>query len=62
MKSRGWTRSHLRHTRESPCPGGGSPDIARRDIDEIHCLGDLVGYGADPNGAIDLIALSPSAV
>lgn len=29
--------------------------MARRDIDQIHCLGDLVGYGPDPNGVIDRI-------
>jgi predicted phosphodiesterase len=30
-------------------------DIAARGISSIHCLGDLVGYGADPNGVIDLL-------
>ena len=32
-------------------------DIAgRRDIEATYCLGDLVGYGPDPNGVVDLIA------
>ena len=32
-------------------------DIAgRRDIEATYCLGDLVGYGPDSNGVIDLIA------
>ena len=30
-------------------------DIAARGISRVHCLGDLVGYGPDPNGAIDLL-------
>ena len=30
-------------------------DIRLRGVREIYCLGDLVGYGADPNGVIDLI-------
>jgi predicted phosphodiesterase len=31
-------------------------DIAQRpDIEATYCLGDLVGYGPDPNGVIDLI-------
>jgi len=30
-------------------------DIEQRGADETYCLGDLVGYGPDPNGVIDLI-------
>ena len=30
-------------------------DIDRRGIDEIFCLGDIVGYGAEPNACLDLI-------
>ncbi len=30
-------------------------DIAGRGIEATFCLGDLVGYGPDPNGVIDLI-------
>jgi putative phosphoesterase len=30
-------------------------DIAGRGIARVHCLGDLVGYGPDPNGVIDLM-------
>ena len=30
-------------------------DIRRRGVQDIYCLGDLVGYGPDPNGVIDLI-------
>lgn len=30
-------------------------DLAARGVAEAYCLGDLVGYGPDPNGAIDLI-------
>jgi predicted phosphodiesterase len=30
-------------------------DIEGRDLSGAYCLGDLVGYGADPNGVIDVI-------
>ncbi len=30
-------------------------DVAARGISRVHCLGDLVGYGPDPNGVIDLM-------
>ena len=30
-------------------------DLKAREITSVHCLGDLVGYGADPNGVIDLL-------
>jgi len=30
-------------------------DIRKRDIDEIICLGDIVGYGPNPNECVDLI-------
>jgi len=30
-------------------------DLKRRDLARVYCLGDLVGYGADPNGVIDLL-------
>lgn len=29
-------------------------DIARHDVDEIYCLGDLVGYGPNPRECVDL--------
>ena len=29
-------------------------DVARIGADELWCLGDLVGYGADPNSCVDL--------
>ena len=30
-------------------------DLEARGISRVHCLGDLVGYGPDPNGVIDLL-------
>jgi putative phosphoesterase len=30
-------------------------DIAARGISRVYCLGDLVGYGPDPNGVIELM-------
>ena len=30
-------------------------DLHAREITRVYCLGDLVGYGADPNAVIDLI-------
>jgi predicted phosphodiesterase len=30
-------------------------ELDARGIERRHCLGDLVGYGADPNGVIDLL-------
>lgn len=33
-------------------------DIGTREPGEIYCLGDSVGYGADPNGVIDLLRAS----
>ena len=30
-------------------------DMKAREITEAYCLGDLVGYGPDPNGVIDLL-------
>lgn len=30
-------------------------DIDRQQLDQVYCLGDLVGYGAHPNEVIDLI-------
>jgi predicted phosphodiesterase len=30
-------------------------DLKAREITRAYCLGDLVGYGADPNGVIDLL-------
>ena len=27
-------------------------DIGRRDLEEIWCLGDIVGYGANPDGCV----------
>ena len=30
-------------------------DLAARGISRVYCLGDLVGYGPDPNGVIDLL-------
>jgi predicted phosphodiesterase len=30
-------------------------DLKAREISRAYCLGDLVGYGADPNGVIDLL-------
>jgi predicted phosphodiesterase len=33
-------------------------DIRSQSVDATYCLGDLVGYGADPNGVIDLIRAS----
>jgi predicted phosphodiesterase len=33
-------------------------DIRARSVSRSYCLGDLVGYGADPNGVIDLIRQS----
>jgi diadenosine tetraphosphatase ApaH/serine/threonine PP2A family protein phosphatase len=36
-------------------------DVAGTSVDELWCLGDLVGYGADPNACVDL-ARSHAAV
>lgn len=30
-------------------------DIASNGVDEVYCLGDLVGYGPDPGGVVDLV-------
>jgi putative phosphoesterase len=30
-------------------------DIDRREVQATYCLGDIVGYGPDPNGVIDLL-------
>jgi diadenosine tetraphosphatase ApaH/serine/threonine PP2A family protein phosphatase len=30
-------------------------EISNREIDQIYCLGDIVGYGADPNACVDRI-------
>jgi len=30
-------------------------DIESRNVDEIYCLGDIVGYGPDPEACIDLV-------
>ncbi len=30
-------------------------DLKAREVTRAYCLGDLVGYGADPNGVIDLL-------
>jgi len=30
-------------------------DVEAREVEEIWCLGDVVGYGADPDGCTDLI-------
>ncbi len=30
-------------------------DVAQRVVETTYCLGDLVGYGPDPNGVIDLV-------
>jgi len=30
-------------------------EISDRRIDEVYCLGDIVGYGADPNPCVDLV-------
>jgi predicted phosphodiesterase len=30
-------------------------EIAKLQVDRIICLGDVVGYGADPNACVDLV-------
>jgi diadenosine tetraphosphatase ApaH/serine/threonine PP2A family protein phosphatase len=30
-------------------------EISNREVDQIYCLGDIVGYGADPNACVDRI-------
>src|SRR5262245_30740490 len=30
-------------------------DIAKRQIGEIHCLGDVIGYGPEPRAALRLV-------
>lgn len=30
-------------------------EITRLEVDRIYCLGDIVGYGADPNACVELI-------
>ena len=34
--------------------------IEKQKVDEIHCLGDVIGYGSDPNGCLELIERSCS--
>lgn len=34
-------------------------DITQQDVDDIYCLGDLVGYGPDPRACIDRIMKLP---
>jgi diadenosine tetraphosphatase ApaH/serine/threonine PP2A family protein phosphatase len=36
--------------------------INDKDVDEIICLGDVVGYGANPNECVDIVRSSCSAV
>jgi predicted phosphodiesterase len=31
-------------------------DIEKRGVDDIYCLGDVVGYGANPNECVEIIA------
>ncbi len=31
-------------------------DIEQQDVDRIHCLGDVVGYGSDPKACLELVA------
>jgi len=42
----------------SPALRAALDDIRGQQVDVTYCLGDLVGYGADPNGVIDLIRAS----
>jgi len=37
-------------------------EIEREKVDEIVCLGDIVGYGANPNECVDLIKKTTSSV
>jgi predicted phosphodiesterase len=37
-------------------------DIQKQGVDEIFCLGDIVGYGANPNECIDLVKKSCSLI
>ena len=37
-------------------------DIDRRDIKEIYCLGDVVGYGASPKECLDIVSQRCAAV
>jgi diadenosine tetraphosphatase ApaH/serine/threonine PP2A family protein phosphatase len=37
-------------------------DIDGRGIDQIYCLGDIVGYGGSPNECVDLVRQRASAV
>ena len=37
-------------------------DIDGRGIDQIYCLGDIVGYGGSPNECVDLVRQRTSAV
>jgi len=30
-------------------------DIEKRNIDEVYCVGDLVGYGPNPNEVVEII-------
>src|SRR5213076_3122671 len=34
-------------------------DIARHDVSEIYCLGDIIGYGPNPRECIDLVMSCP---
>ena len=54
-------RALLRRPRQPPRSGGGArrPRRARAST-RVYCLGDLVGYGADPNGVIDLLRAAAS--
>ncbi|UCC44568.1 MAG: metallophosphoesterase family protein [Candidatus Zixiibacteriota bacterium] len=33
-------------------------DIDKQDVDKIHCLGDIIGYGCNPTECLDLVAQS----
>ncbi|HLU47145.1 MAG TPA: metallophosphoesterase family protein, partial [Planctomycetota bacterium] len=37
-------------------------DIDRRKVDEIYCLGDIVGYGPDPVACVDAVRARASVV
>ncbi|UCG62432.1 MAG: metallophosphoesterase family protein [Candidatus Zixiibacteriota bacterium] len=29
--------------------------VEKQNVDEIHCLGDVIGYGSDPSGCLELV-------
>jgi hypothetical protein len=42
------TRDHQRHSRNLEALQAVLSDIAAQQVDQIYCLGDIIGYGPNP--------------